>query len=81
MFPQIKDRKHIEQNFHSVARSCPGVGLPGGLRGAGGVKNFSVGIICDGAPSTAHSSFEIWLISTIAGDICSIYGGIHNQEV
>ena len=27
-----------------------------GLRGAGGVKNFSVGI-CDGAPSTARSSF------------------------
>ena len=48
---QIKDRKHIEQNFHSVAKSCPGVGL----RGAGGVKNFSEGI-CDGAPSTACSS-------------------------
>ena len=45
----IKDRKHIEQNFHSVPRSC--------LRGAGGVKNFSVGI-CDGAPSTARSSFR-----------------------
>ena len=27
-----------------------------GLQGAGGVKNFSVGI-CDGAPSTARSSF------------------------
>ena len=27
-----------------------------GLRGAGGVKNFSVGI-CNGAPSTARSSF------------------------
>ena len=32
--------------------SCPGVGL----HHAGGVKNFSVGI-CDGAPSTARSSF------------------------
>ena len=30
MFSQIKDRKHIEQNFHSVAKACPGVG-PGVL--------------------------------------------------
>ena len=51
MFSQIKDRKHIEQNFHSVAKVMPRAGL----RGAGGVKNLSVGI-CDGAPSTAHSS-------------------------
>ena len=29
-----------------------------GLRGAGGVNNFCLGI-CDGAPSTAHSSFYI----------------------
>ena len=29
-----------------------------GLGGAGWVKNFSVGI-CDGAPSTAHSSFYL----------------------
>ena len=52
MFSQIKDRKHIEQNFHSVAKVMP----RGGTAGAGGVKNFSVGI-CDGAPSTARSSF------------------------
>ena len=51
MFSQIKDRKHIEQNFHSVAKVMPW----GGTGGAGGVKNFSVGI-CDGAPSTARSS-------------------------
>ena len=51
MFSQIKDRKHIEQNFHSVAKVMPW----GGMRGAGGVKNFSVGI-CDGALSTARSS-------------------------
>ena len=51
VFPQIKDRKHIEQNFHSVARVMPRVGLVG----AEGVKNFSVGI-CDGAPSTVRSS-------------------------
>ena len=50
VFSQIKDRKNIEQNLHSVAKVMPRVGL----RGAGGVKNFSVGI-CDGAPSTAHS--------------------------
>ena len=30
-----------------------------GLQGAGGVKNFSVGI-CDGAPSTARSSFLVF---------------------
>ena len=29
-----------------------------GLGGAGGVKNFSLGI-CDGAPSTAPSSFFV----------------------
>ena len=46
-----KDTKHIEQNFHSVAK----VMLRGGTAGCWGVKNFSVGI-CDGAPSTARSS-------------------------
>ena len=51
VFSQIKDRNHIEDNFHSVARVMHGFGLVG----AGGFKNFSVGI-CDGAPSTAHSS-------------------------
>ena len=50
MFSQIKDRKHIEQNFHSVARVMP-QGWDFG--GAGRVKNFSVGI-CDGARSTAR---------------------------
>ena len=33
-----------------------------GLRGAGGVKNFSVGI-CDGAPSTARSSVLLNLLN------------------
>ena len=51
VFSQIKDRKHIEQNFILVPGSCPGVLLVG----AGGVNDFSVGI-CVGAPSTAHSS-------------------------
>ena len=55
MFSQIKDRKHIEQNFHSVVRVMPRVGTWGVL---GGGKIFSVGI-CDGAPSTAHSSISI----------------------
>ena len=52
VFSQIKDRKHIEQNF--VARVMPQD------VGAGGVKNFSVGI-CDGAPSTARSSLKLAL--------------------
>ena len=52
MFSQIKDRKNIEQNFHSVARILP----QGGTWVLGRVKrNFIVGI-CDGAPSTARSS-------------------------
>ena len=55
VFSQIKDSKHIEQNFHSVAKVMPRVGLVG----AGGSKNFSVGI-CDGALSTARSSM-VWL--------------------
>ena len=43
-------RKYIEQIFFLLLGSCPRVGL-----GVLGVKNFSVEI-CDGAPSTAHSS-------------------------
>ena len=54
MFSQIKNRKHIEQNFHSVARDM----ARGGTWGAGGFKNFSVGV-CDGAPSTARSSCQL----------------------
>ena len=54
MFSQIKDRKHIEQNFHSV-HSCWGHAPGVGLGGAGWVKNFSV-VIWDGTPWTAHSS-------------------------
>ena len=46
-------RKYIEQNFYSVAGFIP----QGWDFGVLGVKNFSVGI-CDGAPSTAHSSFK-----------------------
>ena len=57
MFSQIKDRKHTEHNFHSVARVMPR-GWDLWVLGGGGVKNFSVGI-CDGAPSTALSSFRI----------------------
>ena len=44
VFSQVKDRKRIEQNFHSVAK----VMSRGGTAGAEGVKNLSVGI-CDGA--------------------------------
>ena len=35
-----KDRKHIEQNFHSVAHSCWGHAPGGGTSGAGWVKNL-----------------------------------------
>ena len=64
MFSQIKDRKNIEQNFHSVAKVMPRVGTAG----AGGVKNFSVGI-CDGAPSTARFSFYYYLLTMFSEGI------------
>ena len=51
-----KNRKHIEQNFHSV--NCQSHAPGWDLWVLGGVKNFSVGI-CDGAPSTARSSYKI----------------------
>ena len=54
VFSQIKGRKHIEQNFHSVAGIMP----QGWDLGVLGVKNFSVGI-CYGTQSTAHSSFNL----------------------
>ena len=50
LFLQIKDRIHVEQNFHSVPRSCPGLGLGSAGGGGGGVKNFSMGI-CDARSS------------------------------
>ena len=53
-FLQIKDRKHIEQNYQSVAGVMPLVWT----WSAGWVKNVSVGI-CDGASSTAHSSLPL----------------------
>ena len=46
----MKDRNHIEHNFHSVAWVMPQRWNLGVLRGGGG-KNFNVGI-CDGAPLT-----------------------------
>ena len=55
VFSQIKDRKHIEQNFHSVAKVMP----QGGTWGCLGVKIYSVGI-CDGAPLTARSTFYLF---------------------
>ena len=51
VFSQIKDRKHIEHNFHPVAGVMP----QGWDLEMLGSKNFSVGIF-DGAPSTARSS-------------------------
>ena len=53
VFSQIKDRKHIEQNFHFVVRVMLRVRL--GVRGES--KKFSVGI-CGGALSTARSSIQ-----------------------
>ena len=55
MFSQIKDRKQIEYNFHSVVGVMPQGWDLGVLGGGGGLKNISVGI-CNGTPSTARSS-------------------------
>ena len=54
VFSQIKDRKHFKWNFHYVAWVMP----QGGTWGCWGVKNFNMGI-CDGAPSTVHSSIKL----------------------
>ena len=54
VFSQIKIEIILNKIFILLPRSCPGEGL----RGAGGVNNFSLGI-CDGATSTANSSFYI----------------------
>ena len=60
VFSQIKDRKHIEHNFHSQTVV---VVMPQGWDlGVLGVKNFSVGI-WDGIPSTARSSLQICIAS------------------
>ena len=58
VFSQIKDREHIEQIF-CYQGHAPGLDL----WVLGGVKNFSVGI-CDGAPSTARSSYKLQLTLT-----------------
>ena len=49
---KLKIKKHIEQNFYSVAGVIP-QGWDFGVLEV--KKNFSMGI-CDGAPSTARSS-------------------------
>ena len=53
-FLKIKDRKHIEQNYQSVAGVMPQVCDLGCLVG----KKLSIGI-CDGDSSTAHSSLSL----------------------
>ena len=42
VFSKIKDRKHIEQNFHSVARVMPQGGTLG-CWGGGGAKTLAWG--------------------------------------
>ena len=64
MFSQIKDRKPIEQNFHSVARVMP----EGGTSVLGGVKNLAWGFAM-APPSTAHSTTSL-IVSIYAYVIC-----------
>ena len=54
VFSQIKDRKHIERNYHFVAWVIP----QGWDMGCWEVKNFSAEI-CDGAPTTVRSSSKL----------------------
>ena len=65
---QINDANHMRRDFHSVAWVMPqGGGGDLGMLGVGaGDKNLSVWI-CDDAPSTARSSFELFspLCSTL----------------
>ena len=83
VFSQIKDRKHIELNFHSVA----GIISQGwDLRVLVGQK-LRVGI-CDGASTTAHSSFSLQLIlpSSDKFGLChlmqaAISGGLYASTV
>ena len=55
VFSQIKENI-LDRIFILLLGSCP----RGGTWGCWGVKNLSVGI-CDGAPSTAHSSWSLKL--------------------
>ena len=55
LFSQINDRKHIEQNFHSVARVMP----QGGTCGCWGESKTLAWGFAIGAPSTARSSFNL----------------------
>ena len=52
-FSQIKDRKHIEYNSHSVARVMP----QGGTCGCWG-ESKNLAWVCGSAPLTARSSFR-----------------------
>ena len=49
-----REKKVLIRSLILLPGSCPGVGLGG----AGGVKNFSLGIY-DGVPSTARSCFKL----------------------
>ena len=51
---KLKVENVLNRIFILLPESFPGVGLVG----AGGVKNFGVGI-CDGPPSTARSSIYL----------------------
>ena len=63
----IKDRNHVKQNFHSVAGVMP----QGWDLGVLVVKNLSIGI-CDGAPSTARSSYMLFFVTfSLMGTLAS----------
>ena len=55
MFSQIKDRKHIEQNFHSVASVMP----RGGTSGRWGESKPLAWGFAMAPPSTARSSYVV----------------------
>ena len=73
MFSQIKEIKHIDESFHSVAGVMPQVWVLGVL----GVKNFSIGLLV-GAPSTARSSLTL-LFSNMYSGAMGLFGSYRKQ--
>ena len=68
-FLQILDKNILNRIFILLLGSCP----RDGTWGAGRVKNFSVEI-CDGVPSTAHSSLLFYMLMFLGSLYREQYG-------
>ena len=65
VFSHIKDEKHIEQNFHSVARVMP-------LGGTCGSKTLAWGFAMAPHPLRAIVSIAIWK-NSVSNDFLSMF--------